>query len=108
MVCKYGDKGEPRWVDITDYLQEVGRSHNGWAYIRMNPNLPVRTRAYLQVSVEFWPKGREWRDGFTVQASGLWPHTDFRSMTAMIFKLIFDLDFKLTQRQIEEEKQAHL
>lgn len=107
MLPKYNDKGEPRWLDIHDYLEEVGRAHNGYCYIRMNPHVPVRSRAYLQVSIEFWPKGRQWKEGYTVQVFELWPHVDFRSMTAMLFKLVFELDFKLTQRAAEAEAQAH-
>lgn len=107
MVQKYGDKGEPRWLDIADYMNEVGKAHNGYLRVRMGSDVPLRSGMYLFVAVEFWPKGRPVAQGFKTQAHHRWPSSDFKSMTALLLKLVLDLDFKLTQEQFKAEEQAH-
>ena len=107
MVPKYADRGEPRWVDIADYMNEVGRAHNGYLKTRMGADMPARGGKYLYVAVEFWPKGRPVEHGFRTQVYEYWPHTDFRSMTALLLKLILELDFKLTQELTKVVTQAH-
>jgi hypothetical protein len=107
MVTKYADRGEPRWLDIADYLNEVGKAHNGFLKVRMGADVPVRSGKYLYVAVEFWPKGRPVTQGFRTQVHEQWPHTDYRSMTALLLKLILELDFKLTQEMTEVLTQAH-
>lgn len=106
MTTKYGDRGEPRWLDVADYLNEVGRAHGGYLRIRMGSEVPARVGKYLQISVEFWPKGRSLDQGFTAQEHLYWPHDDHRSMTSALVKLALQLDFKLTQRQLAAEAQA--
>lgn len=106
MVAKYSDKGSPRWLDVADYMNEVGKAHNGYLRVRIASDVSARAGYYLQVSVEFWPRGRKPSEGFTAQEYIGWPHSDFRSMTAALVALTLRLDFQLTQRSIAAMAQA--
>jgi len=107
MVQRYGDRGEPRWLDVADYLNEVGRAHGGYLKVRMGADMPVKGGKYLYVAIEWWPKDRPVAQGFATQVYQTWPHTDYKSMTALLVKLILELDFKLTQEQHKRVTQAH-
>jgi len=107
MVPKYSDRGEPRWLDVADYMNEVGKAHNGYLRVRMGSDMPQRGGKYLYVSVEFWPHSRPVEKGFQTQVHLMWPNSDFRSMTSALVRLILDLDFKLTTETHKAVVQAH-
>ena len=102
----YKDSDGPRWVDVADYGHEVGKAHNGYIRVYYNLDVPTRSPGYMQVYVEYWPKSQEGPKCFTAQKYHYWPHIDFKTMPAMLVKLILDLDFELTQRQVAVETQA--
>lgn len=102
----YKDSDGPRWVDIADYCNEVGKAHGGSIRISITADRPARAAQYLAIAVQFWPRHQQGPRCFTAQEVLYWPHSDFKSMPAMLVKLILTLDFVLTGRQIEAEAQA--
>jgi len=102
----YKDPDGPRWVDVADYCNEVGLAHGGSVRISMVMDRPARSRQYMCVAVQFWPRHQVGTRCFTAQEVLYWPHSDFKSMPAMLVKLILTLDFVLTGRRVAAEAQA--
>lgn len=94
------------WWDVKVYCLEVGKAHNGYVVVTMSPNLPERVGKAFSISVGWYPRTRSVEDGYTLGVSEYWPHVDYKSMTDLLMNLIYQLDWKLTDREFKSIKQA--
>lgn len=94
------------WWDVKQYCLEVGKAHNGYCMVQMSPNVTDRTGKAFSVTLAWYPKGREASEGYLVGVSEMWPHIDFKVLPDMLMKMCFNLDFKLTEREVEAKRKA--
>jgi len=94
------------WWDVKIYCLEVGKGHNGYVSIQMSPNVPERAGKAFSVTVAWWPKSRPVSTGYLIGVSENWPHVDYSAMPDLLMNLIYQLDWKLTEREHTAERQA--
>lgn len=95
------------WWDVKVYCLEVGKAHNGYVVVTMSPNLPERVSKSFAITVGWYPRARPVADGYLMGVSEYWPHIDFKSMTDLLMKMIYDLDWRLTVAERDKLTQSH-
>jgi len=97
----------PSWNDVQEYLRDLAKTHNRAVLVEIGllPDNHGRTTFGLWVRVVAYSIGKA---GARVErAKGCkWPHTDHRTMPALLLKLAHDLEWELSMVQLEAEGQA--
>jgi hypothetical protein len=94
------------WWDVKVYCLEVGKAHNGYVSIIASPNVPERVGKAFSWTVAWWPQNRPVSTGYLIGVSEQYPHVDHAAVTDLLMKMIFNLDWKLTEREHTAERQA--
>lgn len=94
------------WWDVKVYALEVGKAHNGYVGIQTSFNVPERIGKACHWTVCWWPKNRPISEGYLLGVGQHWPHVDHTTVTDMVMAMIFELDFKLTERERAAERQT--
>lgn len=94
------------WWDVKVYCLEVSKAHNGYCVVHASPNMPERVNKAMCWQVCWYPRGRAVSEGYQLAVSDYWPHTDYKVVTDLLMKLIYDLDWRLTDRQVRAEQAA--
>lgn len=97
----------PSWWDVSTMQQELRKAWGGSCTITMVADTVAhgpRTNA-LWVRVVHHARGEgEW--GAETSVASPWPHTDHKTMPGLLCKLLWDLDWKLTEKKTTAETQA--
>lgn len=100
---KTGEHG-PSWDDVRVMMAEVGAASDKRIDIHMTAAQGVNRSESCVWSVRAWKWGK-WGEGTPVAfAIGLWPSHEYRTVPAMLYRLLHELDGKL-EALAEAQKQ---
>jgi hypothetical protein len=94
------------WWDVRVYCLEVGKAHNGYVTFIASPNTPERTNHALVWTAAWWPRGRAPSEGYTVGVTGYFPCNDYKTVPDLLMNMIYQLDWKLTEREASKLRQS--
>lgn len=97
----------PSWNDVQTWIREMSKTHSKAVVVECtllpdNRGAPTYGLWWRVVAYGRGPVGLR----SEVAKGARWPHTDHRTVPAMLLKLAHDLDWELTMAVKEAESQA--
>jgi len=96
----------PSWYDVLEHLENLRLVTGRYAVVELTETAGKGVEGKLYVRVVSWSG---WNGGTRVGEVGrgsVWPHTDHKTMPALILKLIYDLDSHFAREEREALRQA--
>jgi len=103
---KTGTTNAPGYADVADYLIELSHEFGGLHSYTICADRDRRGVANLFVVLKHSAAFRRDRDDQDTRVWSSWPCPSNNTFSAMLFRLCFELDAKLTARKLEREQQT--
>lgn len=97
----------PSWWDVQRAQLAIRKDWGGSCTIEMSAAEPVNGKLPYALHVRVTHHARsEGKWGAETSTASPWPHSDHKTMPGMLLKLLWDLDWKLTEKKDTAEQQA--
>lgn len=96
----------PSWEDVRYYMHGMSRAQNGvvWVVMGLKPVGTSGTQLYYRVCFARGLRASDYHSQY--EEAHVWPASDWKTVPAMLYALLYRLEAKIEEYKVRAERQA--